>query len=178
MCCDPVFGQDLLPCPNAGRAIFDGDPQQQRVLRYMKDAVGAFGKDDDQIPRVPEEPAAPALPADGFSPGFLLLTLQPVRGGQGEQQQGEHDVHAYRPGSFLGWTLQTPLLLTLLDTAILDQTRVIVVVERLQGFVDRGHRSGRLFCRLARRLDRSTGVPPPHGWGRAGSPGGWRDAPA
>jgi hypothetical protein len=68
MCCEPVLGQDVLPCTNPGRAIFAVDPHQQRVLREMKDAVVVWGKDDDQIPGLLEELAAPALPADRLTP--------------------------------------------------------------------------------------------------------------
>src|SRR5512132_4296512 len=120
MGCEPVFGQDLLSCTDPGRSIFEVDPYQQRVLRDMKDAVVALGKDDDQIPHLLQELAAPALPADGLSPGVLLLTLPSIGGCQGEHEQGEHHVPAHRPRGFLGWMLPTPLLLTLFDTAILD----------------------------------------------------------
>jgi hypothetical protein len=120
----PVFGHNLLPCTDSGRPIFEVDPYQQRVLREMKDAVGVLGKDDDQIPGLLQELAAPALPTDGLSPGVLLLTLPPIGGCQGEQQQSEHHMHAHRPRCFLGRMRQTPLLLTLFDTAILTFHRI------------------------------------------------------
>jgi hypothetical protein len=56
--------------------------------------------------------APPALPTDGLSSRFHLLALQPIRRGQGEHQQGKHNVHAHRPHGFLGRMRQTPLLLT------------------------------------------------------------------
>ena len=137
MCCQPIFGQDLRPCTDPGRAIFDVDAHQQRVLGHMKDGIVVLGKDDDLIPGLFQELAAPALPADRLFPHSVLLTLQPVRRRQGEHEQGEQHVHAHRPRRFLGRMLQAPLLLTLFATTILDETAVIVV-ERPQRLVHRG----------------------------------------
>jgi hypothetical protein len=140
LCCEPVFGQELLARADPGRAIFDGDTQQQRILRHMKDAIAALSKHDDQVPALLLELTSPALPADGLSPTLLLLALQPVRRRQGEHQQGEQDVDTHCPGGFLGGMLQAPLLFTLFDTAVLDQTTVVIVIERLQRFCNRGIR--------------------------------------
>src|SRR5262245_36734331 len=118
----------------------------------MKDAVEALCKDNDLVPSLLEELTAPALPADGLAPGFLLLTLPPVGGCQGEQQHGEQDVDAYRPPGFLRGMLQIPRLLGFLDPAILDQTAVIIVVERLQGLVHRGIGQEDRFTRRAIRM--------------------------
>src|SRR5215510_6022165 len=118
----------------------------------MKDAVAALRKDDDVVPSLLAELTAPALPADGLAPDFLLLTWQPVGGCQGEQQQGEQDVDAYRPPGFLRGMLQIPLRLGFFDTAILDQTAVIIVVERLQGLVHRGIGQEDRFTRRAIRM--------------------------
>ncbi len=46
-------------------------------------------------------------------------------------------MHAHRPRRFLGKLLAGPLLLALLDTAMLDQTALIIVVEGLQRVVRR-----------------------------------------
>jgi hypothetical protein len=37
--CEPVLGQDLLACADPGRAIFDIDTHQQRVLRDMEEST-------------------------------------------------------------------------------------------------------------------------------------------
>jgi hypothetical protein len=78
------------------------------------------------------------LPADRFFSHVVLLTLQTVHRRQGEHQQGEEGVHAHRPRRFLGRMLQAPLLLALLDTAILDQTAIIIIIKGAQGLVHRG----------------------------------------
>jgi hypothetical protein len=52
-----------------------------------------LGKDDDVIASLFQALAAAALPADWPFPEVGLLTLQAVRGRQGEHQQGEQDVH-------------------------------------------------------------------------------------
>jgi hypothetical protein len=106
----------------------------------MKDAITALSKHDDQVPALLLELTSPALPADGLSPTLLLLALQPVRRRPGEHQQGEQDVDTHCPGGFLGGMLQALLLFTLFDTAVLDQTTVVIVIERLQRFCNRGIR--------------------------------------
>ena len=75
---DPILGQNFRVWADHGRAIFDIDAQQQRVLRQMKDPLVVLGKDDDQVPGLLLELAPPALPADW---GFLL-TRQEIRRGQ------------------------------------------------------------------------------------------------
>jgi hypothetical protein len=113
----------------------------------MKDAVVVLGKDDDQIPCRLQEPAAPALPADGPSPGVLLLTQPPLCGRQGKHQQGEHHVHAHRPRGFLGRMPQTPRLLTLFDTAILNETTSVVIIKGPQRLLHGGVRQQDRFAR-------------------------------
>ena len=44
MCCEPIFGQDLLRVYRSREDIFEFDPHQQRVLGDMKDAVAVLGK--------------------------------------------------------------------------------------------------------------------------------------
>jgi hypothetical protein len=75
---DPILGQNFRVWADHGRAIFDIDAQQQRVLRQMKDPLVVLGKDDDQVPGLLLELGPPALPADW---GFLL-TRQEIRRGQ------------------------------------------------------------------------------------------------
>jgi hypothetical protein len=128
----------------------------------MKNAVVVLGKDDAQIPRVLEKLAALALPDDGFSPGVLLLTLAPIGGRQGEHQQGEQDVHAHRACRVLGRMLQTPLVLALLDTVILDEATVDIIVEWLQGLVHQGIGQKDRFAPLGHSLARATCEPPRH----------------
>ncbi len=103
----------------------------------MKDAVSPLGKDDDLIPRLPEDLAPPALPLRRLTLCVGLLTLPTIGGRHRKQQQGEYDVHAHGPRRFLGRMLQTPLLCTVLDAAVLDQTAV-VIIKRSQGLVHRG----------------------------------------
>jgi hypothetical protein len=54
----------------------------------MKDARAALGTDDDLVPRLRQKRASPPRPADRLSSGVLALTWPPIRGRQGEQQQG------------------------------------------------------------------------------------------
>jgi len=61
----------------------------------MKDAVAVLSKDNHLVPHLLQEPKPPA---DRLTRGAFLLTLQPVRRGQGEQQQGEHDMDPHRSG--------------------------------------------------------------------------------
>src|SRR5262245_10564264 len=113
----------------------------------MKDAIVPLCKHNHFVPGLLEELAPPALPSDGFSCRRLPLTLQPIGGGQGKHEQGEHDMYPYGPLGFLGRMAQVPLLLGFLDAAVLDEAAVIVVIEWLQGLCDRGIRQEDRFAR-------------------------------
>jgi hypothetical protein len=104
----------------------------------MKNAVAVLRKNDHVVPGLLQELTVLAVLADGVSPAFLWLTLPPIGGRQGEQQPGEQDTDPHCPGGFLGWMLQPPLRLALLASAVLDETAVIIGIERLQGLVHRG----------------------------------------
>ena len=104
----------------------------------MKDAVAILRKDDDLVPALLQELTSPALPADWLSPGGLSRTWPPLGRGHGAPQPGAPDGHAHRPRRVLGRRLQTPRRLTLLDRALLAQTAVGIIVERLPGLVHRG----------------------------------------
>jgi hypothetical protein len=106
----------------------------------MKDGIATLGKDDDVIAGLLQELATPAFPTDRLVPRVGLRTLQTIRRRQGEHQQGKQHVDAHGPRGFLRRMFQTPLLLTLLDTAMLDRTAVIIVIEGLPGVLHRGIR--------------------------------------
>ena len=74
----------------------------------MKDAVVPFGKDEHLVAGLLQEPASPALPADRLSALGRAFTLQTVCRGQGEHQQGEHDMHPHGPGVVLRRMPQVP----------------------------------------------------------------------
>src|SRR5262245_41931960 len=104
----------------------------------MKDAIVALSKDDHLVPGLLQELAPPVLPADGLASHRLALTLQPIRGRQREQQHGEYHMHPYRPFVFLRGMAQPPLLLRFLDTTVLDEATVVIIIEDLQGLGYRG----------------------------------------
>src|SRR6266850_4576503 len=108
MCCEPIFGQDLLRCADPWGHICELDPQQEGEFGHWKDAVEPLGKDDDLVPVLLEELPAPALPPDRVCPGVVWLTPQAIGGSQGEHQQGEHDMHPDGALCFLRWMLQVP----------------------------------------------------------------------
>jgi hypothetical protein len=68
------------------------------------------------------------------------MTLPPIGRRQGKPDLGEQDIHAHHALGSLGGMTQVPWLLGCLDAAVLDETALIVVIERLQGFCDRGIR--------------------------------------
>jgi hypothetical protein len=103
----------------------------------MKDPVVGPGNDDHHVSSLLQELAPPALPAHRLSAGVLWLTWPPIRCGQGEQQQGDHDVHAHRPRGFLGRRFHAPRRLTVLDIAMLYETAIIILKGR-PGPVHRG----------------------------------------
>jgi hypothetical protein len=123
-------------CADAGRAIFAVDSQQRRVLGYMKDAVGTLGEDEYFLSGLLQELAPPPLPADRLTLQRVLRTLQAIRSGQGDQEQGEDEMPLHCPVIFLGWMAQVPLLWACLDTAMLDQAPVVIVIKWLQRLVD------------------------------------------
>jgi hypothetical protein len=135
---EPICCENFLVRTDARRHILESDPHQQRVLGYMKDTVAVPGKDDDMVPGLLHELAAAALLADRLFAQVVLLSLQAVRRRQRAHPHGEDDVDTHRPGSFLGRMLQAPLLFALLDTAMLDETALVIVIERLQGLLHRG----------------------------------------
>jgi hypothetical protein len=102
MCCDPVLGQDLLPCADSGRAIFEVDADQPCVLRHRADAVPALGQHEHLIPGLVQARAAPPLPADRLLPPVVWRTLEPGRRRQGDHWPRQEDVYAYRPCGVLG----------------------------------------------------------------------------
>ena len=77
-------------------------PHKQRVFGEMKDAIVPLGKDDHLVAGLLQHLSTPTLPADGLPGGRLALTLQPIRGRQREQQQGEHDLHLHGSCRFSG----------------------------------------------------------------------------
>jgi hypothetical protein len=79
-----------------------------------------------------QELASPALPADVPACGGLALIRPPIRGGQGDQQQGEDHEDPHRLFVFLRGMAQLLRLLTRLATTVLNQTAIIVVIKRLQ----------------------------------------------
>lgn len=97
----------------------------------------------------------PALPADRIVPGGFLLTLEPIRRGQREHQQREDHMHPHRACGFLGGMAQLPLLLGFLNTTVLDETAVIIVIKGLQWLLDQGVRQEPRFTPSP-----STCVPP------------------
>ena len=137
---EPLFGQDLLLCADVWGHICELDPQQEGEFGHRNDAVAALGKHDHLVPVLLEELPAPALPPDRFCPDGAWLTLPPVGRRPREHEQGEHDVDPNCPRGFLGRMAQAPWLLTLLDTAVLDETAIIVVIKWLQGLLHRGIR--------------------------------------
>src|SRR6266542_6711170 len=104
----------------------------------MKDAIGALGKYDAQVPGLLVELPPPALPADRLTACRLLLTLPPIRRGQREHEQREHHRHVHRALGFLRRMAQLPRLLRFLDTTVLDQTAVVIVITGLQWLPHRG----------------------------------------
>ncbi len=104
----------------------------------MTDAIVALGKHDHLVTALLEDLASPPLPADGLPSGYLPLTRQTIGRGQREPQQGEDDGPPHGPLVFLGRVAQVPLLLGFLDTAVLDQTPVVIVIKGLQGRFNRG----------------------------------------
>ena len=146
MGCEPVFGQDLLMCPNTWGHILELDPQQEDEFGHRKDAVVALGKHDDLVPVLLEELAPPALPAHRLRPGFNCFTPQPIGRRQPEQEQGKHDVNPHGPLRFLGRMAQAPLLFAFLDTAVLDETALIVVIKGFQRLLHGGIRQEHGFA--------------------------------
>jgi hypothetical protein len=67
----------------------------------------ALRKYEDRVPSLAEELV---LPAHRLSPSSSLRTLEPVRGGEGEHEQGEHPLHPHRPVGFLRLMAQLSLL--------------------------------------------------------------------
>ena len=131
MRCELISGQDLLSCAKAWGHIFELAPQQNGVFGHMKDAIAALSKHDELLPVLLEKLTSPALPAYWLHPSLERFTSQPIGRRQREHEQGKHDVAPYRPRRFLGWMAQAPLLLAFLDTAVLDETAVIVGIKRL-----------------------------------------------
>ena len=64
ICCE-----NFLARTDAWRHILEPDPQQQRVLGHLKDAVVILGKDDDMVSGVLQELSSPVLPASRPGPG-------------------------------------------------------------------------------------------------------------
>jgi hypothetical protein len=77
---EPIPRQDFWPGADSWGPILELDPQEQRVLRHMKDAVIPAGKHDQLVPVVLLELASPALPAHRFRSQGVPFTLPPVRG--------------------------------------------------------------------------------------------------
>jgi hypothetical protein len=133
-----MLGQDVRARADPWGHILELDPHQQGESSDMKNALIPLSKDDDLVPSPFHELAAPALPADRLLPGGILLTQQPIGGREGEHQAGEYHMHAYRPRGFLGRMFQVSLLLGFLDTAVLNEAAVIIVIKGLQGLLHRG----------------------------------------
>ena len=132
MGCEPVFGQDLLMCPNPWGYILALAPQQEDEFGQRTDAVVALGTHDDLVPVLLEELAPPALPAHRLRPGFNCCTPQPIGRRQPEQEPGQHDVNPHGPRRVLRRRAQAPWLLAFLDTAVLEETALIVVSKGFQ----------------------------------------------
>lgn len=130
---EPLPRQDVWQGADPWGHILKLDPQEQRVFRHMKDAVIPSGKHDQLVPVLLLELASPALPAHRFRSQGFLFTLQPVRGRQGEHQQGKRHMYPHGPRGFLRWMFQVPRLLSCLDTAVLNEAAVIIIIKRLQG---------------------------------------------
>src|ERR1700752_2784028 len=112
----------------------------------MKDPIVTLRKHDDLLTRLLQELAAPAWPAHRLPAACLPLARQPIRRGQGEHQQGKQHMHAHRPCRFLWWMTQVPLLLGFLDTTVLDETAVVIILKGLQRLLDRGVRQEHGFA--------------------------------
>jgi hypothetical protein len=137
MSCEPIPRQDVWQGSDPWGYILELGPQEPRGLRSMPDAIVALSPHDHLVAGLLQELAPPALPAEGCRSALLGLTRPPVRPRQGPHQPGQQDVHAPRACGVLGGMLHTPRRLALLQTAMLDQTALIVVVERLPGLLHR-----------------------------------------
>ena len=71
-------------------------------------------------------------------------------------------MHPHGPRGFLGRMAQVPLLLGFLDTAVLDETAVIIVIKGLQGLLHRGIGQEHRFAPRAIVLAHATCGPPRH----------------
>src|SRR6267142_1209330 len=65
---EPIPRQDFWQGADPGGHILELDPQEQTVLRHMKDAVIPSGKHDQLVPVLLLELASPALPAHRSAP--------------------------------------------------------------------------------------------------------------
>ncbi len=140
MGCELVLGQDLLMCPNTWGHILELDPQQEDEFGQRNDAVVALGTHDDLVPVLLAELAPPALPAHRLRPGFNGFRPQPRGRRQPEQEQGQHDVNPHGPRRVLGRMAQAPWLWACLDTAVLHETPLIVVIKGFQRLLHGGMR--------------------------------------
>jgi hypothetical protein len=138
MGCESKCGQSFLVRTDAWRNILALDPSQARVCRERKDAVTILGKDHDVSAGLGRELATPALPPDRLVPRVSLRTWPTLGRRQGEPQEGQQHVEAHRPRGFLWRMVHTPRRLTRLETAMLDQTAVIIGIEGRQGVLHRG----------------------------------------
>jgi hypothetical protein len=93
-----------------------------------------------KIPGLLEELATPALPADWLAPCGVLITWQPIDRGQHEHQPREDHMHPHGVCMCLRGMARRPRLLGLLETTVLDETAVIVIIQGLQRYLDRGVR--------------------------------------
>jgi hypothetical protein len=98
----------------------------------MQDAIVPLGTHDDLVAALFQELAPPAWPADGLTPESLALTWQTIRRGQNGEQQGNYHMHPHGSLAFLRRMPQGPRLLCCLDTAVLDEAAVIIIIKGLQ----------------------------------------------